>query len=201
MIMTGETTETYTGDGTSGLFVWQAQLETGSVATSPIVTTAGTASRVADVVSLTGASSLIGATEGSLFIEFEIGALLGATARGFLTISNGTTSQRVNLAWVSTASNEMSMIVTSGTTQANIGTSAQVKVGIYKVSCAYKVNDFAFVVDGSVIGTDTSGLVPTGMDRIDLGQNLTANSLQGWIRSCAIFPTRLPNATLQSLTA
>jgi hypothetical protein len=48
-------------------FIWQAQLETGSVATSPIVTTAGTASRVADVVSLTGASSLIGQQEGSVY--------------------------------------------------------------------------------------------------------------------------------------
>jgi hypothetical protein len=60
---------TYTGDGTSGFILWQAQVESGSVATSPIVTTAGTASRVADVVSLTGASSLIGQQEGWVFSE------------------------------------------------------------------------------------------------------------------------------------
>jgi hypothetical protein len=52
--------------------IWQAQLETGSVATSPIVTTGSTASRVADVVSLTGASSLIGQTGGgTLFVEVD----------------------------------------------------------------------------------------------------------------------------------
>ena len=39
------TTITFAGDGVSGLYVWQAQLELGSVATSPIVTTAAQASR------------------------------------------------------------------------------------------------------------------------------------------------------------
>jgi hypothetical protein len=36
---------TFTGDGVSGSYLWQAQLEAGSVATSPIVTTAAQASR------------------------------------------------------------------------------------------------------------------------------------------------------------
>lgn len=39
----------YTGDGVSGLYVWGAQLETGSVASSYIATTSATATRAADV--------------------------------------------------------------------------------------------------------------------------------------------------------
>jgi hypothetical protein len=45
-INTSPTTNiTFAGDGTSGAYLWQAQLELGSVATSPIVTTGTTASR------------------------------------------------------------------------------------------------------------------------------------------------------------
>jgi hypothetical protein len=69
----------YTGDGTSGFILWQAQVESGSVATSPIVTTAGTASRVADVVSLTGASSLIGQDSGWVGVSVESGLQAGTT--------------------------------------------------------------------------------------------------------------------------
>jgi hypothetical protein len=66
---------------------WQAQLETGSVATSPIVTTAGTASRVADVVSLTGASSLIGQDSGWVGVSLESGLQAGV-ARSFARLTN-----------------------------------------------------------------------------------------------------------------
>ena len=200
LINTGTNT-TYTGDGTSGVLIAFGQIETGSVATSRIVTSGSTVTRGADSVTLTGASSLIGQTEGSMFIEFEIGALLGSTARGFLTISdNGDADKRVNMAWISSSSNRLQLFVNNSGSQVNIQTSTQTKVGIYKVACAYKVDDFAFVVDGSVVGTDSSGTLPTPLNKIDLGQNTAPVQLTGWIRSVAIFPTRLSNAQLQALT-
>jgi hypothetical protein len=78
---------TFIGDDTKGVFAWQAQLELGSVATSPIVTTAGTASRVADVVSLTGASSLIGQDSGWIGVSLESGLQAGV-ARPFARLTN-----------------------------------------------------------------------------------------------------------------
>jgi hypothetical protein len=46
--------EGYTGDGTSGVYVWGAQLELGSTATSYIPTVASTVTRNADVATITG---------------------------------------------------------------------------------------------------------------------------------------------------
>jgi hypothetical protein len=60
------------------------QAETGAVSTSPIVTAGSTANRVADSVTLTGASSLIGQSEGTIFVEHQP------------ILSTGTPSQRLD---------------------------------------------------------------------------------------------------------
>jgi len=200
----GTTSPSYLGDGTSGIFIWQAQLETGSVATSPIVTTAGTASRVADVVSLASASSVIGQTSGTMFIDLDTRVLrdvFGGISRRFLCISDGTVDNRVNI--IQSLSNDaINMTVTvGGVAQASISSSAD-QTGRVKIAAAYAVNDFALYINGVQIGTDTSGTVPA-CNRVALGSfETTANSANAFatIRSCALFPTRLTNAQLVTLT-
>jgi hypothetical protein len=62
----------YTGNGTSGIHIWGAQLELGSYPTSYIPTVASTVTRNADVISKTGISSLIGQSIGTIFCEFVV---------------------------------------------------------------------------------------------------------------------------------
>jgi hypothetical protein len=69
---------------------WGAQLETGSVATSYIPTVASTATRTADSVSLTGASSLIGQTEGTLYVEHQPILSTGLVSRQVIGVSDNT---------------------------------------------------------------------------------------------------------------
>lgn len=61
----------YLGNTSNSLFVWGAQLEAGSNATSYIPTTTGSVTRNADVITNTNASNLIGQTEGSIYVEFN----------------------------------------------------------------------------------------------------------------------------------
>jgi len=53
-------------------FIWGAQLEAGSYATSYIPTVATAVTRNADVISKSGISSLIGQTEGTIFLDLKI---------------------------------------------------------------------------------------------------------------------------------
>jgi hypothetical protein len=186
--------------------IWQAQLETGSVATSPIVTTAGTASRVADVVSLTSASSLIGQTEGTLYVETELPSYnIGANSSCLLAVNvNGASDIFTNgifIGCVAGAVNQPRFRVSaSGSNTADIQMSANRPAGIYKFAGAYASNDAAFYANGSSVGTDATVTVGANAEVYIGNSPVTPRQQVCWIRSVALFPTRLANATLASLT-
>jgi hypothetical protein len=206
---TGQTS--YTGDGTSGIFIWQAQLETGSVATSPIVTTAGTASRVADVVSLTGASSLIGQTEGTLYVEALPRLSTGTVSRCVFEVSDATTSNLVQLEYQAFGSPLRYRLV-SEVRQGGVSlyqflesnTGGLTTETVIKLALAYKNSDYNTFANGvAVTGTPTGSgtLTNLNVSRVDIGQRRTDTvQFNGWIRSVALFPTRLSNAQLVTLT-
>jgi hypothetical protein len=202
----------FIGTGTDGFFIWQAQLETGSVATSPIVTTAGTASRVADVVSLTGASSLIGQSEGTIYIEHQPILSPGTASRTVINISDNSASNQVLLQYQLYGSplryRLVSRVSNGGvnTFELSEGNAGGLATGnVEKLAIAYKNADYATYRNGvAVVGTDTGTgtLTSIASSEIDLGNRFDNTvQLNGWIRSVALFPTRLANATLASLTA
>jgi hypothetical protein len=192
--------------GTSGdaVEIWQAQLETGSVATSPIVTTAGTASRVADVVSLTGASSLIGQSAGVIYAEIVARNFNSAgQLRRIVAVSDGTLNNRIAISSVLSQNNRYQGTVHNGgvATAQIIQGSDVAENTVIRLAIAYATDDVAFYINGSSIGTDASSAVPA-CSRIDIGGILGSDQfINGHIRSVALFPTRLANATLASLTA
>jgi hypothetical protein len=61
--------------------IWGAQVEVGSNATSYIPTLSTSVTRLADVASKTGISSLVGQTEGSVFAEFSTKNILSENKR------------------------------------------------------------------------------------------------------------------------
>jgi hypothetical protein len=63
------TNNSYTGDGSAGLYLWGAQLEAGAFPTSYIPTTSATVTRAADVASITGAN--FGVTRTNLALNSE----------------------------------------------------------------------------------------------------------------------------------
>jgi hypothetical protein len=181
--------------------IWQAQLETGSVATSPIVTTAGTASRVADSVTLASASSLIGQSAGTLYIEYERANFTTTGNTRLFNVSDGSTANRI-LFLISPAGLQNMTITTASSEQASISTGASI-FGMNRTAVAYAVNDIAVYRNGSSVGTDASATIPA-CNRVNIGNGENgagaSDNFTGWIRSAVLFPTRLANATLTALT-
>jgi hypothetical protein len=98
-------------------------------------------------------------------------------------------------------------VIDGGVVQAVVDTSYALNVNqTYKSVVGYKVNDFAMAVDGSLIGTDTSGTVPTP-NKLSLGTNYSGtafagqNVLIGHIAKFYYWNTRKSNSFLQNITS
>jgi len=189
--------ETYTGDGTSGVYFWGAQTElNSSYPTSYIPTTSSSATRVADACSKTGISSLIGQTEGVVFWDIEVETLSATGNENILNLDAG--SYGNTLYFIKGSNGVLSAeIYVTGVVQCSFSHSLP-SVGRYKMALAYKANDFAFYVNGVQRGTDSSGSVPA-MSRFQLGNGVFGPS-DGKTNQAILFPTRLTNAELASLT-
>jgi hypothetical protein len=191
------TSVNYAGDGTSGLFLWGAQLEEGSFPTSYIPTVASTVTRVRDSVTKTGASALIGQTEGTIFLDvkntFDDSTLL-------LHIDDGTNNNRIILGSLATGASYF--VIKSGIVESNEAGGTLPNKGRRKLALAYKENDFAFYANGQQINLDASGLVPN-TSIIRFAQNTFNEVVEGGAiyNSIAILPTRLSNAQLEALTS
>lgn len=190
----------YTGDGTSGVYVWGAQIEAGAFATSYIPTVAATVTRSADIATMTGTnfSSWYNQSEGTLVTQSS--NFSTASFPVVVAINDGTASNRINHISSTTSANRMS-VSTGGVVQAEFTFSNYVTNTIVSEALALKANDFAGTANAATVGTDTSGTMPT-VTQMQLGlQTGGLNALNGHIRYISYYRTRLPNSTLQALTS
>ena len=185
-----------TSVGTSG-WVWGAQFEAGSYPTSYIPTTSAAVTRNADVISKTGISSLIGQTEGTILWDIYIETPTATDNENILNIDNGSFGNTFYIS-KSASSTIAAEMYSGGVVQASFTKSSIVK-GRYKCAFAYANNNTAFFVNGVQVGsTDTSCSVPA-TSRFQMGLGALGAST-GFINSAILFPTRLTNAELASLT-
>ena len=183
--------------GASDVLFWGFQHEVSSYPTSYIPTTSASATRVAEICAKTGISSLIGQTEGVLFIDFDFNG--NYSSGGIIPISTVGTPGSEMYIWVQTSGLLLCEVANSGI-QASIS-GAIGAIGRKKVALAYKQNDFVVYLNGTQVGTDTSGTVPT-QSAVYIGKfyaNDTYN-LNAGINQAVLFPTRLTNTELASLT-
>jgi hypothetical protein len=175
------------------------QVELGSMPTSFIPTTTASATRNAEVISLSGAvSGCIGQTEGTIYAEFEIRS--DTTTRRLFALSDGTQTNRVFLYYTSNA-----LRAQIQGTSISLGDPA---AGYHKVAFAYQqsgVSGTLFAsLDGGAVVSGTSAAFPASLTDINIGKiETTAASSSFWnarIRAAAPYTTRLTNAELVALT-
>ena len=194
----GRTGGAYAGNGSDGFYLWGAQLETGSVATSYIPTTAASGSRSADVISVSGAvSGSIGQTEGTIYAEVDVRNFVNFSR--VVALSNGTSSNSINLQLYQDAGVKYLRVGLSFSGSGQVDIIAAMPNAVNKIAVGYKQNDFVVYLNGSSVGTDTSCSIPA-MNKIDLGNFNGVNIIADRIRAAALYTTRLTNAELQSLT-
>jgi len=182
------------------VYCWGAQLEAGSYATSYIPTTSAAVTRVADECYKTGISSLIGQSEGTLFFECTNKSLVNQ-ARYFL-LSDGGFNNRIDIFQFS--ENNLGLYVaTSGVAQVSATNITLPSSGSFKFAVAYANNDYAWYLNGTQIGTDTSASVPTltnALFALNAAGGTSGGSGNSPFKQAALFKTRLTNDQLAALT-
>jgi len=174
------------------------QMEQSSVATSPIPTTTGAGSRAADTIIASGAlvSGLIGQTEGTIYIEFNM-QTLGVEGYAIRLVAASfdnsvhirrSTANLVTLELRSAASGVFSQTFSA--------------TGFVKAAIAYKSGDIAAFVNGTQAGSTSTSAFTFGASftSVNLGTFGTAAFLNDRIRAAALYTTRLTNAQLAELT-
>lgn len=192
----------YTGNGATAYYIWGAQLEAGAFPTSYIPTTTAAATRSADVASITGAnfSSWYRQDEGTVFAEFGPYGNGGASKNlGIVQIDSGSAANTIRMFCGGTVSPVLA-VDTSSVNQVYISSGTLTPSLTSKITGAYKVNDFARAVNGSSLGTDSSGTVPTLSQMLIGTGSAGVSELCGTIKRLTFFPQRLPNSTLVALT-
>lgn len=182
---------------TGYFYAWGAQLEASSYPTSYIPTTSASATRVADACYKTGISSLIGQTEGTLFVDFNWEQKSGVFFVN--SISDGTINNDISISFGNTADNRLRFFIISGGSDSVFFDSATLASGRYKVAFAYANNDAVAYINGVQQFTDSSVVVPATSAFKFLRANDTLG-FNGTINQQLLFKTRLTNSELASLT-
>ena len=194
-IATADQQFTYTGNGTGSAWFFGMQLEAGSYISSYIPNhgTSGGVTRAADSCSVTGASDVIGQTEGTALLDIISDDIGGNIA---LRLSDGTNSNRVTFEW--SGSKVPYFVVQSGgslVVYQSVTCSQNVR---HKIAIGYKANDFVIYIDGVLAASDTSGAVPTSLTQIEFGEG--SSKFMGKYNKFTLFKERLTNAELATLT-
>jgi hypothetical protein len=184
-------------------YVWGAQLETGSVATSYIPTTTGTGSRSADVISVSGAvSGSIGQTEGTIYAEVDVRTFASSSARRIVNLrvdGSNLLSLEINA-----ASTNIEFIATSGGVTVSAAASG-LTAGISKIAVGYNsaASGTVLYVNGVLRDTKTIAIPNLSAAVFGLGvrgDGGAGTQLNDRIRAVALYTTRLTNAELATLT-
>ena len=181
-----------------GLYLTGAQMEAGAFPTSYIPTVAATATRAADVASITGSnfSSWYNQTEGTVFANYAERAF--SVTHQVATVSNSTANERISLAINS--SNTLDVGVISGGADTFGGNTPTLTAQEYKIGFGYKADNSGVSANGSAITVDSAVTLPT-VSQLDVGARAGSSQiLNSTIKRFTYWPVRFPDPTLLRIT-
>jgi hypothetical protein len=185
----------FAGNDSDGIYIWGAQCEAGSYATSYIPTLNGTAvTRLGETCNNATHSF---PSEGVLYAE--IAALANDGTFRMISISDGTASNLVRF-YLSTSSDRIvSQVKVGGVTQSTFDIGGVNVQNFNKVALRYRENDFSIWINGTQQDTDTSGSVPSGLDELAFDDGNGGLPFYGKNKMVATFPY-LSNDEMECLT-
>jgi hypothetical protein len=178
-------------------YAWGAQMEVGSVPTSYIPTTTQAITRGAEVINKTSIASLIGQAEGTIYAEIDVRNFVNFSR--VVALSDGTSSNTINLQLFLNGAVKSLRVGLTFLGSGQVDIIAAMPNAINKIAVGYKQNDFVVYLNGASVGTDITCSVPA-MNSVNLGNINGVNVIADRIRAFVLYPNRLSNSELATLT-
>jgi hypothetical protein len=180
------------------------QLETGPVATSPIITAGSAATRTSDVMTIDGANGLaLAAALSSSFWTYVEGTCFSSVSsavRTFISADDNTANERWRVGADGLGSGNM-LSLDGGTLQAaiNYGAGSWPLGSNRSIATSFATNNFRGIVTGGVQGSDLSGTLPT-VTQFKIGAAVSISQIPALaIRRITLFPGIPSDATLSAV--
>jgi len=191
----------FAGNGTDSLYIYGAQIEQGSYATSYIPTSGSAVTRAAETANNSGNADLFNDSEGVLYAE--IAALADDQTFRQMSINGGTTNT-IRIIYGTTSNQIRGFLQVGGSTKADLSYISSDITKNTKIAFKYKENDFALWVDGFEQDTDDNGITFSSgtLNSFDFNDNGAGGSpFYGKTKELAVFKEALTDAELESLTS
>ncbi len=183
------------------------QVEAGAFATSYIPTTTTALTRNADVASMTGTnfSSWFNPTASTLYAEWTniAAAIPSGGSQVICEISDGTTSNFYRVFQSQVVGTKASTnMFSGGVNPGRLDSGGAYSNATVKAASAFAASDRAISANGNAATTSATGALPINVNRMNIGAEAAlTNFINGTIRRVSYYPRRLPDSTLQALTA
>lgn len=188
----------YAGDGTSGIYIWGAQLEEGSFATSYIPTSGSQSTRSPDIASIPVSAFGYNQDAGTVVVEFD--TVGGADiSDDHYVLSGGNTNSR----WAYHNTEDILKIYDGSAAPVIMSNQDDLPVK-HKFAVASDASSVSTASGGSITEANvtSTGNLPALTTAFVLGSSHAyAYQLNGHIKSIQYYPRRLTDAQLQTLTS
>ena len=147
----------YQGNGSSGVYIWGAQLEQGSYPTSYIPTNGSAVTRAAETATGSGDAATFNDSEGVLMFE---GSAKNDAVSKRISISDGSFSNRISLDYTQ-VTNTFNLYISNKLISVVLNVETN-----NKLAFKYKNNDCSLFLNGFKVGVISSVTVPVGLDTL-----------------------------------
>ena len=187
----------FTGNVNNNIYIYGAQLEQGSYATSYIPTQGSIGTRVAESCEQTPPSGIINSSEGVLYLDLKTSE--NDTVQQ-IALTDGTIDERILLEIRNGGTLLTYYVIQGGVAEAIIA--IPISAGVYnKVALSYKTNEAKIYVNGVLEGTDVVVTPPTGLDTISFNGSTGSLNVYISLKDLRVYNQVLTDAELQALTS
>ena len=178
----------------SSVFIFGAQLQTGSTLAPYVPTTTTAASSTADVWDIISLAAGINNLK-TLYVR---GRTQASGTRGSASLNDNSSSNRLELS--TSGTDPKATAVTSGSTVADLNGGTIAANSTFRLAVRFDTDSYALSLNGGAVTTDTSGARAL-VDRLFIGRDQAGNYMNGYLEEFAGWTKPCADGQLSALAA